>query len=615
MSVPTTPELAALRAHSASRRREGLPRAGGAGVGTDDQQRLRLGAALTARLPDVSARIPWELLVATDVPEADVHGVWNERWESVAIAARRIAEQVVVAVPGGGARTETLQGLVRQSATGRLPLAMLVQLTLWLRDAASSVLAEEATRLALSGHVLEQACDRVARACEELLIELAGRVDEDLARADGRLAYLAAHDELTGLATRAVCLTHLETALPSARARSKVGVLCVDVDGFAALNDAFGAQTCDELLTQTARRLRASLRAGDLVGRTGSDEFLVICCGLRSLEAVRRAGTRLQETLSAPFVLPGRQVRMSISVGAALARASETAGQLVGRAEAALHVAQSRGSGQLQMAGDRGGGAKMRQTARLAEALAHEELFVRYQPVVEVASGRTSAVEALLRWRPTGGELVAPADFIPLAEASGSIVPIGQWVLTTACQQAQHLTARAGRPIQMAVNVSVRQLSEPTFVDVVRSALHASGLEPGFLTLELTESLFAGADTERVLQRLKELGVQLSIDDFGTGFSSLSYLRRFAIDTVKLDRSLLPASADAAEQVLFAGSVHLAHQLGMRVVAEGVETTSQLDAVRSAGCDHVQGYLFGRAQDPAQLSASELNLLHCRGPG
>lgn len=578
--------------------------------------RVRLGTALVDRLPDVLARIPWERVAAGGRDDEPEPAVWEERWTSVAAASRRIAEQVIAAGPGGR-WDESLGLLVRQSAGGRLPVGLLVQLTLWIRDAVWSVLAEEAIRLRLSDRVLHEAQTRVGGGCDELLVGLAQRLDIEMATADGRLAYLARHDPLTGLANRAVCLQALgDLLVGSRRVNTGVAVFCVDLDGFAAVNDAVGPSVGDEVLATAAQRLRSALRPDDLLARYGGDEFLLVCEGIRSATAARRLAHRMQAALVPPIPVAAGEMYLTATVGIARARAGERAAQLIGRAETALHAAQRDGHGQVRLADATGESGGLELLTGLRQAMDREELFVVYQPVLDTGTGQLVAVEALLRWRSAGGGVVLPSEFIPLAETSGLIVPIGAWVLEEACREAGRLSTRFGRPVRMAVNVSARQLTEPGFDATVRAALRQSGLPPGQLMLELTESLFLdpGA-TERVLGGLKGLGVNLAIDDFGTGYSSLSYLRRFPIDWVKLDRSLLSSDRAAPEQVLFAGTIHLAHQMGMRVVAEGVETAAELDAAQHAGCDAVQGYLLGRPAEPGALVPDRQALLHSTGHG
>jgi diguanylate cyclase (GGDEF)-like protein/PAS domain S-box-containing protein len=420
------------------------------------------------------------------------------------------------------------------------------------------------------------------------------------------LRYLANYDTLTGLPNRSLFQQKLESALQEARhSGNRVALLFGDLDQFKQVNDTLGHAVGDLLLQEASRRLLGSVRRVDTVARLGGDEFTVLLHEVASQEAVVRVADRIMRAFQQPFVLDTQELDISTSLGISLYPDDGGDGQtLLKHADTAMYEAKEKGRScycfYTQAMSER---AIERLTLenRLRRAVPNDELRVVYQPKFDLEADRIVGVEALLRWQQGEGELLLPGAFVELAEQTGIIVPIGEWVLEAACRQAQAWRA-AGLPgLDMAVNVSPHQLAAPGFVAMVRGVLERTAFAAECLVLELTESALMdhAEDNILLLQELKGLGVQLSIDDFGTGYSSLSYLKRLPIDELKIDRSFLQdmTKDDAIVRAILA----MAGSLGLRVVAEGVETPEQLEALRRDGCRYVQGFLLGRPQAGHEL--------------
>ena len=415
---------------------------------------------------------------------------------------------------------------------------------------------------------------------------------------------LATSDVLTGLPNRAVLLDHLDLALArTRRTPSPVAVVYLDLDDFKSVNDSLGHEVGDELLTEVARRLARALRPTDTVARFGGDEFVVLCEDLPAPRAVVAVAERIRERLAAPLRLRGRDVVVSASLGIAVHTGGDrTSEELLHDADAAMYSAKARGGGCYEIfdVGMREAArVRLKTEAALHRAVANDELHLVYQPQVRLSDDRVVGYEALLRWRRDDGEhAVAPLDFIPLAEETGLIVPIGEWVINEACRHAARWQ-REGRDQWVSVNVSPRQLGDPRLCREVARALADSGLHPSRLCLEITETA-AMQDLDRaldVLGCLRQLGVAIHIDDFGTGCSSLSTLGRFPVTGLKVDRSFVAELATAREgSAITTAIITVAHALGMPAVAEGVETAEQLAMLRDLGCDFAQGYHLGRPE-------------------
>lgn len=438
--------------------------------------------------------------------------------------------------------------------------------------------------------------DRFLGVCIDVTAEVQAR------RTALRLAF---HDPLTGLANRIQLSQRLTQASASLREGGEpVAVVCIDLDGFKSVNDSYGHAAGDELLRRIASLLQSACRPGDVVARFGGDEFVLLLQG-GDPRTVERIARTLLARAQEPFELEDGEATIGFSIGAALApQDGADAEMLLQRADVALYRAKSTGRGNLcfyRKGMDREAQRRRRLERELRGALTRGELALLYQPLIDVATGRTLGVEALMRWtHPELGQ-ISPAEFIPIAEVTGLIVPIGEWALRTACE------AGAAWPgLRLSVNVSVIQFRHPGFIASVATALAASGLPPARLELEITESVLLH-DTEDALatfRRLKSLGIGIAMDDFGTGYSSLSYLSRFAFDKIKIDGSFTRTMGACNEAAAIVRSVlNLGHTLEMRINAESVETQEQLEFLRREGCDEVQGFLFSPAVSASEIAA------------
>ena len=418
----------------------------------------------------------------------------------------------------------------------------------------------------------------------------------------------ALHDPLTGLANRTVLLDRLEQAHSrSVRHGGEVAVLFLDLDRFKVVNDSLGHDAGDELLVAVAQRLSSGLRPGDTAARFGGDEFVVLCEDVVGPHEALALAERLSETLVAPFIVGGEQVFVTASVGVAMSNGVAEGAELLRDADAAMYQAKARGPARCELFDKqmrRRAIARLEMENDLRRAVDNEQFQVHYQPNIRVSDELVVGVEALLRWRHPQLGLVAPGDFIPLAEETGLIVPIGRWVIETACQQLGDWTRRRGAEapaLYMSINLSPHQLKDPDLVSDVASALVRAGVPAEAVCFEVTETALIDdvRDAFDVLQRLRALGVRIALDDFGTGYSSLSYLHTLPVDILKLDRSFIARlSPQARGRAVVAGMVDLAHALDLTVIAEGVETEEQLIDLRDLHCDVVQGHHYCRAQAP-----------------
>ncbi len=424
------------------------------------------------------------------------------------------------------------------------------------------------------------------------------------------LEYRVLHDPLTGLPNRNLVLDRAEQVLARARRLDvPVTVLFVDIDGFKQINDRFGHRTGDEVLREVGRRLLAVLRDSDTVGRLGGDEFvLVLDCVGPDAAHPEQVAERILGALRRPLEVAAPEhspITISVSIGIANAL-GESAEELLGDADIAMYQAKAAGKdgyALFEASMQDAIADRLNLELDLADALAADQLFIDYLPVLDLATEQVVGAEALLRWQhPTRG-VIAPDGFIPIAEASGLIAPIGRWVLAQACAQAAAWRAK-GYAIGVSVNISARQFERPEFLKEVRAALAESVIDPAWLTLEITEATMVRrpANTARLLAELRELGVAVAVDDFGTGYSSLGYLRQFAIDAVKIDRSFISELMSANDADGLARTlISVGQTLGIQTLAEGVEEPIQLRQLRENGCDLAQGFLFTRPLSPEAL--------------
>jgi diguanylate cyclase (GGDEF)-like protein len=420
---------------------------------------------------------------------------------------------------------------------------------------------------------------------------------------ENRLRYQAFHDMLTGLPNRAFFMEKLADAdAQYEQSGEPSAVLFLDVDNLKAVNDSLGHDGGDTLIKMLSERMLASVRDTDTVARLSGDEFAMLLSGPGSSHQAERVAHRILEDLRAPIQIGEQVLRTGLSIGLATSETCAASGiGLLRAADLAMYEAKTGGKGRLEVFQPSHHTAHVQRDvvrAELSGALDGEQLELHYQPIVDLSSQQIVGFEALLRWRHPERGLISPLEFIPLAEETGLIVPIGRWVLQEATRQAAAWQNRSplGR-LRMSVNVSVRQFQHPDLVGDVADALHKSGLDPKLLTLEITESLFAQDtdETTRKIDLLKDLGVRLALDDFGTGYSSLSYLRRFPIDTLKIDKSFVDSVATSTEgHAVVAAITQLGQNLHLEVVAEGLEDADQLEALGQLDCPLGQGYHFSK---------------------
>jgi diguanylate cyclase (GGDEF)-like protein len=428
-------------------------------------------------------------------------------------------------------------------------------------------------------------------------------------------------DALTGLPDRTALAAEAHAAIEEAQRRSsQLAVLVLNVDRLRPINDSLGHHVGDELLLDLSRRLRGVLRRNDTLARLAGDEFVILATDLRSTRDAETIAMKVLDALQRPFQAASVSVHPSISLGISMFPIDgDTFARLLSRANAAMLYTKTASRGTFRFYA-----AEMSQASddqltlenELREALEREQFELHYQPKVDIATGRVRSAEALIRWRHPIRGLVPPNVFIPVAEETGLILPIGEWVLREACRQMRRWLNSGMTPVRIAVNLSAKQFHDADLASVVRSALTDAKLEPGYIELELTESALMN-DPEQsalTLQSLSAMGVHISIDDFGTGYSSLSYLRRFPLDKLKIDRSFIRDLMTNADDVCIVRAIiSLAHSLRLRVVAEGVETEQQLEFLRELGCDQYQGFYCSPAV-PAEAFAALINRIRAEKP-
>jgi diguanylate cyclase (GGDEF)-like protein len=425
-----------------------------------------------------------------------------------------------------------------------------------------------------------------------------------------QLEYQANYDALTGLPNRNLLHDRLKQSVYAQRFVRSIGVVFLDIDHFKFVNDSLGHNTGDKLLQKVAARLLDSVRDGDTVARLGGDEFILILNDQTGQEVIYRAMQRIISRITEPVEVDGQELLVTASAGISLyPQDGPDVETLLKNADAAMYRAKEKGRNNFQFYTaemNRQVNERLKMESSLRRALERNELELYYQPRIRIADGALVGCEALLRWQHPELGLTLPERFIGLAEETGLIIPIGEWVIRTACARAHVWQKDGAAPLSVSVNLSMRQFRQEALSSAIDDALRVSGLDPRLLEMELTESLVM-QDTEaaiRVLERLREIGVALSVDDFGTGHSSLSYLTRLPISALKIDQSFVQAikgTGESGEGIVAQAIISLGHNLNLKVVGEGVETAVQFDFLKRHSCDEVQGYHFGRPMPAAEF--------------
>jgi diguanylate cyclase (GGDEF)-like protein len=575
-----------------------------------------LGEALNARTDDVVAGMLRRSADSGQVLDAVVEDSFVRvgTVSTIAVARWMAGEGAAVARDVGQESWRIFGQLAAQRAA---PLNEVTKRCLRWRDAADDVVRETAEQLELPSEVLAWALGMLQRSLDVTLVRMCQsfeserqRSHEELTRRQEELAFLATHDALTGLPNRTLILDRVEQMLVrSRRSQTPVAALFVDLDNFKSINDTLGHGAGDELLRAVAARLDGVVRDIDALGRLGGDEFVIVAEGMSLSAGPELIAERLLEALKQPFELKSAEKnRLTVTASVGIAAGDRiSAEELLRDADIAMYRAKWEGKNRyvvFESGMQDAVQSRMELEMDLRAAFENEEFFLVYQPTFDLQEMTPTGMEALIRWRSPVRGIVQPDDFIPLLEETGLITEVGAWVLREACLQGA-AWRREGYSIGMAVNVSARQLDTDDFVTEVRDALAQSRLDPGALTIEITETtLMSNADeTARRLVAIKELGVRIAIDDFGTGYSSLAYLQRFPVDALKIDRSFISrVSQDPEGETLIRTLVQLGKSLSIETLAEGIEQSRELSLLKEEHCDSGQGFLFAR---PLDLAACE----------
>ncbi len=427
--------------------------------------------------------------------------------------------------------------------------------------------------------------------------------------AQDALAYQATHDDLTGTVNRVLLIDRIQHALSRDRSARPLAVMYLDLDRFKSINDILGHEAGDRVLLEVARRIRSALRTSDTLGRFGGDEFVVLCEDISPEPAVRIA-ERIVTAVAAPMRIGDRDLSITISVGIAIGDdPAASVDILVRSADEAMYAAKHRGGNRIELYGD-----ELRDLHRrrreiedaLRGSIARGELALHYQPVIRCDNGSIAGFEALLRWRRPDATFIAPNDFIPIAEETGLIVPIGDWIIREACAQLRAWEREGIREPWIAINVSALQLRHDNLKGSLIDAFRDTAVDPRRLMIELTESALVGGEDANTaqLQELRRLGVRVAIDDFGTGYSGLAYLRKLPVDVIKIDQSFVAEIVtDPEAPAIIVAIVQLAHALGLQVIAEGAESLAQVERLEALGCDYIQGFYYAAAAAPGEASS------------
>jgi diguanylate cyclase (GGDEF)-like protein/PAS domain S-box-containing protein len=431
------------------------------------------------------------------------------------------------------------------------------------------------------------------------------------------LTHMASHDQLTGLPGRTLLRERIAEAIERAMLHNrKVAVFVIDLDHFKRMNDSMGHRAGDEVLVGMAERMRQSLRRSDTLGRLGGDEFVVVMPHIANVPDVERCAQRLVDRVANTAMVGDIEVNLTASVGVCIyPDFAQDVDSLLERADAAMYAAKENGRSQYQMFAEamlKASQERMSMDTALRHALARDEMFLHYQPIVSLTTGRVVGMEALLRWHHPKQGMIPPVTFIPLAEDTGQIIPIGEWAMKRACQQAKQLSQELGMELSISVNLSPRQFEQANLLQVIEEALAESGLPAHELQVELTENtlMINSASNLEKLQQIRKLGARVAIDDFGTGFCSFSYLLQYPVDRLKIDQSfVLKSDTEPNAATVVSTIVAMSHHLGIKVIAEGVETMEHLSFLAKRNCDEAQGYYFARPV-PASAFAETVQAIH-----